>query len=78
MNDNNELITKGFLRETLKEAFEDFTNTVIADLVRIIGKSFENMESRMAKQEDLLALTARVDVQIGRLDHGVTRLEQHI
>lgn len=35
--------------------------TTIDELAVMINKSFEGIELRMAKQEDLLALTARVD-----------------
>lgn len=50
--DDNEVVTKGFFREAMDE------------LVALINKSFMGMESRMAemaKQEDLLALSKKVD-----------------
>jgi hypothetical protein len=52
MNDNNELVTKGFLRDTFREGMENLTI--------LINKGFQGVESRMATKEDLLALTARV------------------
>jgi uncharacterized coiled-coil protein SlyX len=46
--DDGEVLTKGFFREAMDE------------LIFLISKSFEGMESRMAKQDDLLVLTERV------------------
>ena len=72
MNDNNELVTRGFLRDTLREVLGSTINSAISDavdgLAALINKSFQEMELRMAKQEDLLALTARVSKIEQRLD----------
>jgi uncharacterized coiled-coil protein SlyX len=71
MNDNNALVTKEFLRDTLRETFSEFGDRFAV----LINKSFQGMEvrmarmeSQMAKQEDLLALTARVGKIEQRLD----------
>lgn len=47
-NDDNDVLTKGFFRQAMDK------------LIFLISKSFEGVESRMAKQDDLLALTERV------------------
>jgi hypothetical protein len=60
MNENNGIVTKGFFRDTLRDAFCEFA--------AIINKSFEGIESRMAKQEDLLSLTDRVEKVERHLD----------
>ena len=68
MNDNNELITKGFLRDTLRVALSEFGDS----LAVLINKSFQEMESWVAKQEDLLALTDRVSKMEKRFEkHSV-------
>jgi hypothetical protein len=54
--DDNELVTKGFLRTTLRETI----NEAIDGLAATINKNFEGLESRMATREDLAALTQRV------------------
>lgn len=62
-NDDNEVVTKRFLRITLRETI----NEAIDGLVRTIDNSFVALESRLesrmdglAQQKDLLALTERV------------------
>jgi|GEM_PF-734484 hypothetical protein len=57
---DDEVVTKGWFREAMKEAIDEFAI--------IVNKGFVGMESRMAKQEDLLALTARVDRFESRFD----------
>lgn len=66
--DDNELVTKGFLRITLQETI----NEAINGLAQTINKSFINLEFRMAKQEDLLTLlTERVKSMEEQLNgHG--------
>jgi len=44
-----------------KEMFQKVFHKGIGDLAILINKSFVGIESRMAKQEDLLELTRRVD-----------------
>jgi hypothetical protein len=59
MNDNGEALTKGMFRDAMD------------DLAALINEGFQGMELRMAKQEDLLALTKRIEKIERYLDnHG--------
>jgi hypothetical protein len=51
-DDSDEVVTKGWFRTAFREGIDE--------LAMLINKSFVGVESRMAKQEDLLALTERV------------------
>jgi uncharacterized protein Yka (UPF0111/DUF47 family) len=64
-NDNDEVVTKGWFREAMRESIDEFA--------MIVNKSFTEMESRMDARfgkiestivgikEDILALTQRID-----------------
>jgi hypothetical protein len=51
-DDGNEVVTRGWFRDAFREGIDE--------LAMLINKSFIGMESRMAKQDDLLALAERV------------------
>jgi len=68
MNDTNEIVTKGFLRDTLRDAFSKFENR----LAILLNKNFQDIEARMATKENLLALTERVD----KIDRHLTEHDQ--
>ena len=64
-DDDNEVVTKGWFREAMRESIDEFA--------MIVNKSFVEMESRMdarfgkiestmaGMKEDILALTQRID-----------------
>jgi len=77
--DANEIVTKGFLRESLRE--------VVDELALLINKSFQDIESRMATKEDLVILREdlrkeirAVDVRpdVADLQHRVGKLEKKV
>jgi len=79
--DDNELVTKGFLRETLSEVvtkkfLQETINGAIDGLARTINKSFMGLEarfdSRMAKQENLLVLLTE---RVGNLEKDMKGMD---
>ncbi len=71
MNDNNEMVTKGFLRDAFKEAIDS--------LATLINKSFQAMESRMGKMEaDMGTMGTRmgtIEVRMGKMESGMAKQE---
>jgi hypothetical protein len=72
MNGQNEMLTKDFFIDYMERLELSFTAKMermmdikiehaISELAMLINKSFEEMELRMAKQEDLLVLAGRVE-----------------
>lgn len=55
-SENDEVVTKGWFRGAVREAIRE----AVDELAMLINKSFVGVETRMAKQDDLLALTERV------------------
>ena len=57
--DDNEVVTKGWFREAFREGIDELAILINKSFVGVESRMGQ-MESHMAKQEDLLALTERV------------------
>jgi predicted nucleic acid-binding Zn-ribbon protein len=70
-NDDNEVLTKGWFREAMREAMDEFAIIVnksfvgvelrIGELEERMDARFEKIESSMATKDDIIALTQRID-----------------
>ena len=78
-NDDNEVVTKGWFREAMRESIDEFAMIVNKSFVEMESRMdarFGKIESTMATKDDIIALTQRIDTLEKYIDNrfdGISR-----